>query len=165
MATMTHAERAQECDRLAEAAEARNARRVAEQIDPSDCALSYWASDLNAQKYRLQAEIERNGGLWEFEGLFDKETGRRLPAKVIRGRYGLCWAWVDREGNFTGHFEPYPLTDRQRRNLERKGFIEKPEIVKAKAVIAGSGRGLSGAGTCSVYAARLDGGVPPEAFS
>lgn len=162
--TLTHTERAAQLDQLANEAEARNARRVAEQMDQSDCALSFWATDLNAQKYRLQAEIERQGGLWEFDGLFDRETGKRLPAKLIRGRYGLCWAWVDRDGQFTGIFEPYALTARQERNLAHKGLIQQDEMVRAKAVIRGSGTGLGSLTSCRVMAVRLDGGVPPEAF-
>src|SRR5690606_26317917 len=48
-------------------------REAADSFDrcDTDGALSQWASGINAQKYRLQADIAENGGMWEFPALFD----------------------------------------------------------------------------------------------
>src|SRR6476661_6496069 len=72
----------------------------------TDGFLSQWASGLNAQKHRLQAEIEDNGGKWEFPALFDLD-GNLVPAKLISTRYGMSWALLDPanpEGSFLGFF-------------------------------------------------------------
>jgi len=53
----------------------------------TDGALSQWASGINAEKYRIQADIAENGGMWGFPALFDLE-GNLIPAREVYGQYG-----------------------------------------------------------------------------
>ena len=53
----------------------------------TDGFLSQWGHGMMAQQYRLQAEIEENGGLWEYAALFDLQ-GNLVPAKEVETRYG-----------------------------------------------------------------------------
>jgi len=123
----------------------------------TDGFLSQWASGLTAQKHRMQADIIDNGGVSEFRGLFDRETGERIAAKLIDGQYGLCWAFCDEEGQFTGRFLGDSKGTKQSR-MYREGFEVQYEMAPAKADIRGSGRGLSGSAWACVV--RTDGGFP-----
>lgn len=122
----------------------------------TDGFLSQWALGIGAQKNRLQAGIEEAGGVSEFAALFDVETGERVAAKLIDGRFGLCWALCDEAGEFIGEFvKAFP---KRETTMAKKGFREGHEMAPARAVIRGSGTGLSGnAWACIV---RLDGGYP-----
>ena len=128
----------------------------------TDGFLSQWASGLSGQLESRLAEICDNGGLDEFRGLFDVNTGKRVPAVLIDGKYGMCWAICDEAtGEFTGKFVKaldYDATPRQRANLAKKGYEERKEMVPAWARFEGRGTGLSG--TCWVATYRLDGGYP-----
>lgn len=84
---------------------AENARESFERCD-TDGFLSQWASGLNRNLCETQAEIVENGGRSEFWGLFDLQ-GNRIAAKLIDGRYGLCWALCDANRKFTGRFIPF----------------------------------------------------------
>lgn len=73
----------------------------------TDGCLSQWGHDQMAALYAKQAEIERAGGKAEFWGLYDL-AGNRLMAKLIDGKYGMCWAMMDRpNGTFSGRFVPF----------------------------------------------------------
>lgn len=124
----------------------------------TDGFLSQWANGITARMKRLQADIEDAGGVYEFAALFDAETGDRVPAKLIPGRYGTCWALCDVAGQFTGQFiGAFPARES---TMLRKGYREGAEMAPAKAVIEGSGYGLSGCASAYVRAKRLDGGYP-----
>ena len=130
----------------------------------TDGFLSQWAHGITAEKLRLQAQIDENGGVWEFPALFDLD-GDRVRAKLIsvhdRFRYGYkdVWAFCDEKGQFTGQFlNAFP---RRESTLEKKGYREGREDAPAKADIRGSGYGLSG--TAWVAAVRTDGGYPATA--
>jgi hypothetical protein len=101
--TTTHTEKANEYRAEAAKADERNARRIEDQVDPGDSFLSSWADGLTSRLYRAKAEIEEAGGVSEFFGLFNLK-GERVRAKLIEGRYGLCWALCDGNGRFTGKF-------------------------------------------------------------
>jgi len=133
-----------------------NARRIRDQIDPGDCALSARCDSLNADLYRLRADLIEAGGKAWFWGLYDLE-GNRVPAKLIDGRFGLCWAIVDPEtdrftGKFIGAFPERVET------MRKKGFEERKEWAPARAKIVGSGKGLSGLCTARASVVRTDGG-------
>lgn len=123
----------------------------------TDGFLSQWALGLGAQERRAQAAILEAGGVSEFAALFDLD-GNRVPAKLIDGRFGLCWAICDEAGKFTGEFvNAFP---KREATMARKGYREGREMAPARARIVGSGTGLSGAASCHVMTVRTDGGYP-----
>lgn len=156
-------EQLREADKEEEQADghlAANQRRVAEQLDAMDCALSWACDDLSAGRHRAQADVLRQGGFSVFHALFDAATDRRVPAKLIDGTYGPCWALLDARGEFTGKFiSAFP---RRLATMVKKGYYEGYEAAPAKAVIGGNGRGLSGLATAFVTVRRTDGGCPTD---
>lgn len=124
----------------------------------TDGFVSQWASGLTAQLKRAEAGLVEAGGVAEFAALFDAETGERVPAKLIDGKFGLCWALVTPgTDRFTGEFvSAFP---KREATMARKGFREGHELAPAKAVIRGSGHGLAGATTCRVVTVRVDDGT------
>jgi hypothetical protein len=82
------------------------ARESFERCD-TDGFLSQWAHDLGAKECEAQIKILENGGKAEFWGLFDLH-GNRVPAKLIQGKFGPCWALLDKPfGRFVGKFLPF----------------------------------------------------------
>lgn len=132
----------------------------------TDGFLSQWASELGAQRARLEADIRERGGRWEFRALFN-EAGELVPAKQVRVRdprgWGtkLSWALLssdDPNSSFTGWFsESWDNNDNRRieKNLA-KGYRMGWVLAPAKADYVGHGKGLSG--SCTVSAVRTDGG-------
>lgn len=87
----------------------------------TDGYMSQWASDLTARKLRLEAELVESGGTWWFNALCDLE-GNWVPSKLIEGRYGLAWALLGDEGQFTGDFvSAYP---KKATTMRKKGYVE-----------------------------------------
>jgi len=139
---MTNLEKAAECE-----------RRAAESFErcDTDGFLSQWADGLNARKYRLQADIDANGGMWDFPALFDL-SGKEVPAKLIRGKYGLVWSLTDADGKFTGQFvAAFP---KREATMTAKGYREGSVSRPAIAIISApkGAHGLSGASSCTVIA-------------
>ncbi len=126
----------------------------------TDGFLSQWANDLTARLYRTQADLVDNGGVDEFLGLCKIATGERVRAKIIRGRFGPCWAIVGEDDKFTGEFFP---TGPRSRKQKAAGLCEKPEMAPAGAKIDGQGTGLSGSAWVAIY--RTDGGCPEGAVT
>jgi hypothetical protein len=119
----------------------------------TDGFLSQWASDISAELYEREAQIRRDGGQAEFWGLFSLATGERLPAKIIQGRFGSCWL-----NQRTHQFFPHlPV---RKSTLAKRGVEERREMAAARAVISGSGKGLSGCANARVITIRTDGGYP-----
>lgn len=117
----------------------------------TDGFVSQWAHGINGDLARLQAEIDANGGMAEFPALFDL-NGHQIPAKLINGRFGVCWALQDDKDQFTGMFiKAFPA---RKSTMTRKGYREGTEMAPAKAVIHGTGRGLSGAASCRAVVVR-----------
>lgn len=123
----------------------------------TDGALSQWADSRMAGLYRLQADIEENGGRALFVALFDLD-GNLVPAKWIETRYGMAWALLDEDnprGRFKGFFRPSEARDghRARATDARRGYYVGYVMAPAKAE-------LRGGNVCTVTACavRTDGG-------
>lgn len=149
--TMTNEEKAQELEAEAKIREDRS-RESFERVD-TDGFLSQWASDITARKLRVQADIERAGGVQEFPALFDLE-GNRAPAKLIRGRYGMTW--LVKTGPAYEDVKFISAFPKREATMERKGYREGHEVAPARAILTGDD------GPCSVAVTviRLDGGHP-----
>lgn len=149
-------------------------KRVEESYERSgnDGFLSQWAGSLTARLYDRQAQIEENGGTYEFPGLFNAD-GERVKAKLLtvedkfRG-YGTrqVWlvldehdnalAWVNRAGKPSDGTPPHP-----RSKMAKLGLHEEFETAPAEAFMDGRGTGLSGQAWVAVK--RTDGGYPEGA--
>jgi hypothetical protein len=124
-----------EADRLRESAARldREAHDSFERCD-TDGYLSQWAAGLGAQKLRLQADIEDNGGVWQFPALFDLD-GNPVRAKLVEGRFGRSWMLLDENGRSTGEFLRY--RPKKRDTHARKGYVEGSVLRPAKADLRG----------------------------
>lgn len=109
-----------------------DARESFERCD-TDGFVSQWASGLNAQRDRCEADIQEAGGVATF-GRYALEDldGNRVAAKLIRGKFGPCWALLDSTGEFTGEF--VGAHPRRASTLERKGYREAVDYFVAEAV-------------------------------
>lgn len=125
----------------------------------TDGALSQWANGINAEKYRLRADIAENGGMWPFSALFDLE-GNLIPAREAYGEYGSFWSLLDENGNRTGQTlnESKAQNDKVwRRNNAKKGF--QVGSVLAPAWVATRGKSVT---SVSCHIERSDGGWDPN---
>jgi len=118
----------------------------------TDGFVSQWASGVMAQERRMKADLEDNGGMAEFDVLFDLE-GNKQNAKIINGKFGPCWAFMDNDGKFTGQFVSATITAK---TLAKKGYVEGVEMAPAKVALTGSGRGLAGATSVRPIVIRVD---------
>lgn len=156
-----------------EAKEWRNKRAESQARCGSDGFVSQSCHELNAREADAKAALADDGGMAEFPGLYDLE-GNRLCAKLIDGRYGPCWAFLDKPGgDFTGEFltakstwrrPDDSFTKREKagyktrvRNLRKKGYVEKLETAPAAVTLAGNGKGFSGLTSVYVKTFRTDG--------
>jgi hypothetical protein len=145
----------------------RDAQESWERSD-TDGFLSQWASGINAQLKRRQAEIVEADGIQTFPGLYDRATGQRVRAKIVYvAAYGAYngekvpkWLVLDSADNAV-HWLPAYKGDSKRTKLYKLGFEERDEEAPAVAFIDGRGRGLSG--TAWVAVKRTDGGYPADA--
>lgn len=117
----------------------------------TDGFLSQWASGLNAQKLRRQADITDNGGVAAFLTLFTT-SGEWVPSKEISTRYGTRWMLLDANGKSTGVFLTWHPARRD--TLAKHGYVEGYGLWPARAVIYGTGTGMSGAASCMVITVR-----------
>jgi hypothetical protein len=125
------------------------------------------AHGIMARENELQAEITEAGGLWEFPALFDLD-GNLVPAKLIDGQYGSCWALLDPanpEGRFLGFVNRSWASKAatRNRNMAKKGYTEGTVRAPAKAELGGGGKGMAGMMSVTAYARRLDGGFSADA--
>ena len=130
----------------AQACEESAARHAKEAIDSfercdTDGFLSQWASGICSNQDRIQADIERAGGVAEFSALFTTE-GEWVAAKVIEGQWGERWMLLGADGRSNGVFLPY--YPKRRSTLAKKGYVEGRVMRPAKSCIQGRGHGLSG---------------------
>lgn len=114
----------------------------------TDGALTQWASDTTANQHLLQAEIAANGGKAQFPALYTVD-GQPTTARLASTHYGSAWVidnedapngqptWVNRSRASTAA--------KQDAAMGRKGYREGYVWAPAKADLAGSGTGLSGA--------------------
>jgi hypothetical protein len=149
-----------------EAADAYRQREESFQRSDTDGFLSQWASGLTGQLKHTQADLLDAGGVSDFPGLFDRESGERVKAKIVQvSNYfgdGMVSKWIvlDKDDKAVEWLPAYK-GESKRSKLWQQGYEERPETAPAKAKIAGSGRGLSGNAWVTVY--RTDGGYPQGA--
>ena len=111
-----------------------NRGRHAELIkdDPTVKSILEWAAELDAEKMRLQAEIDRQAGqadVWVLRDL----AGNEINAKVVNGKKAAEWVILDALGQVTRTRLPYrPL---QQADLQKKGYREGFERRAATAMI------------------------------
>lgn len=99
----------------------------------TDGFLSQWASGINASLYERKAEIAENGGKWKFRGLY--EGDRRVLAKAISARYGVCWMLdASEEERFGRKFVSFGSRSKAQREF---GLRERDEEQAAGADLAG----------------------------
>ena len=123
----------------------------------TDGFVSQWASGIVAAENDLKAWLAENDGKDYFAALFDL-SGNLVPAKLIEGRYGLCWGLLasdDPMGPITGFISAHP---KRSSTMTRKGFYEGTVRCAAYVAMAGSGTGLSGALSVRPYTRRKDRG-------
>ena len=138
------------------ASAAAHAKEAADSYDrcDTDGFVSQWASGLNAQKDRLDAQILDNGGTAEFPALFTL-SGEWTPARLVNGTYGTQWQILDATGRPLPQWLPF--FPARRSTLTRRGYVEGYVTRPAKAAIqGGTGRGLSGASNCFVTTIEAD---------
>lgn len=124
----------------------------------TDGFVSQHCHGLNAQLAGAQEKIKENGGKATFSGLFYRATGERVAAKLIKGKFGYCWMFVDGDGKSTGQFLGDSRTKRAK--LWKEGFEVRDEEAEAAASFGGNGTGLSGLATVFINVYRKDGGYP-----
>ena len=124
-------------------------QRAADSWERSDTDgfLSQWAHGITADRDRAQARLIEQGGTARFRALFTT-AGEWVPARQIEGQWGPRWLVLTPEGRSTGRFLTY--APKRRNTLAQRGYVEGWVLRPAQAVIAGSGRGLSGAASCYV---------------
>jgi hypothetical protein len=100
--------------------------------DPTVKSMLEWAAELDAEKMRLQAEIDQQGGqadVWILRDL----SGKEINAKVVNGRTTAEWVLLDTLGHVTRTRLPYrPLLQA---DLQKKGYLEACERRSATAMI------------------------------
>jgi hypothetical protein len=98
----------------------------------TDGFLSQWALNSHAEIYRKLAQLADNGGMADVLFLCDLETERILDAKVVQGRFGLCWLIDGSEyGEDRPRFASYcPARESTlaKRGLKEK-YIEVPVVL------------------------------------
>ncbi len=100
--------------------------------DPAVKSILEWAAELDAEKMRLQAEIDRRGGQAEVWVLRDL-SGNEINAKVVNGKNSAEWVILDALGRATRARLPYrPL---QQADLQKKGYREGFQRRPATAMI------------------------------
>lgn len=125
----------------------------------TDGALSQWAHERSADKYRLEASIVENGGMWTFPALFDLE-GNLVPAREVYGPHGSFWSLLDEGGNRTGA----TFRESQAQNDDRRIANDRKKGYYVGTVLAPARAALRGGNITSVAAVieRADGGWDPN---
>jgi hypothetical protein len=147
------------------AAHDRAAQESFERSD-TDGFLSQWASGLTAQLKRREADLLDAGGVATFPGLYDRETGERVRAKIVyvddqyAGGKKPMWLVLDAADKAVMWLPAYKGNSKLSK-LWKNGFEERDETAPAKAFMDGRGRGLSG--SAWVATKRTDGGFPESA--
>lgn len=153
----------------AEAAAHEAAREESFQRCDTDGFLTQWAHGKTAELARAKAKLAEAGGTSEFPGLFRRDTGERVRAKLVswkcRYTYRTKWAWSFRheDGSVDRSKRLLPDTRTTRGKLWKQGFEVRMETAPAAAKMDGEGTGLSG--TCWVAVYRTDDGYPADAVS
>lgn len=144
-------------DLRAQAAEAECRAMESFERSDTDGFLSQWASGMTSRRLRLQADIAENGGRAQFPALFDLE-GNLVAAKLITTQYGPSWGILASDDPFSQIIKWVNAFPVRKSTMIRKGYTEGIVLAPAKAVVTGSGHGLSGAMSAYVATERTDGG-------
>lgn len=120
----------------------------------TDGFVSQWASGLNAQVARANADIAEAGGVATFERLYLRRLdGERVDARRVKTRFGLRWRIDETD-------EWLPYRPARASTLEKRGYVEETEYAvapaKAQTWAPGNARGLSGATSVQVVTFRTD---------
>lgn len=162
-------ERPGDGERLA-AAESRRAEQESWERSDTDGFVSQWANGMMGRVHDLQAQIDDQGGTWQFPALADND-GNLIPAKLVPTRYGMAWGLLsdpdDPHSDFSGWVSTSKASTaaKRRATMAARGYREVTVRVPAKATTYSppGARGLSGAMSVSVVAHRLDGGFSKDA--
>lgn len=103
----------------------RNHRRVEEQLDLEDCALSSWADGQMQRYHSLAIALLENGKVLGTNGpaaekliLWDTKANEEVDAQTIRTQYGTCWLLDDDPaGKFGRRFIPIGKRSRVQKQL------------------------------------------------
>jgi hypothetical protein len=106
----------------------------------TDGALSQWASEINARRLYVEADILENDGLAEFPALFTLD-GELVAAIVIDGRFGPCWMLLDDAGESLGEFVPF--SPARRSTLEKRGYTQGLVLRPARAKVSAHSGGMA----------------------
>lgn len=131
------AEQLEKAKQLREAS-SRKAQEAQDSFDrcDTDGFLSQWASSLNSQLDRANADLLEAGGVSEFDAVFDLD-GNYKPALKIETRYGSAWSLVDSNGKFLNPPVFLPYRPARASTIKKKGYTIGTVIRKANAKLAG----------------------------
>lgn len=151
-----------EGEHLAKVGEYLDRRQESFERCDTDGFVSQYCHGLMADLHRAKATIAANGGTSTFKGLFLRETGERVAAKLRDGQFGLYWMFCDENGKPTGKFLAHSKGTK-RSAMYREGFEVRDEQAPANAVHASppGSTGFSGLHSVYVEVYRTDGGYPP----
>lgn len=122
-----------------------HARRMAEQTDLSDCALSCWAEQSNEAKLLAMLDLARNGYMADFPALFHLDGTPVEGAKQVtfKDRYSfqMVTKWVINHPNGQTEWLPFTspsaMTARKAKNLAERGYkvgtVSKPAHIVSQA--------------------------------
>ena len=121
-------------------ATARNARRDSENLDASDCALSYISDGHLSGLNWARLQLVKRDCFYIFDNLY-RTDGTLCRTREIKTQFGYRLAVLDEGDKFTGEFL-YPAgyydTPRKVANLRKKGFYFEERIRKAWCKLGGS---------------------------
>lgn len=124
-------------DRIA--ARHENARRIGDD-DACHLGISAVCESITLRELELKVKVAKKGGMWEFDAL--EKDGQIVNAKLIKGRFGMCWAMCDEQGKFTGEF--FGDSRGPRSKLSKAGYKVVKTLKPARVILAGDGNGLAG---------------------
>lgn len=115
----------------------------------TDGFMTQWASDITAREYEAQADLADAGGRHEFTAIFDLE-GNFVPATECKTRYGYTWRIGNGDDVVWFNESKAQDPDRRRAANAKKGYYVGRVSAPAYVIIAGGGKGFSGAASCYV---------------
>lgn len=95
-------------------------RRIEQQLDPADCALSSWASGLTSRLDGVKLDLAAQGWRAFFPVLV--KDGQPVPAKLFQGRFGWCWGLVGENDRFSGFVGCRAGVSKVTKKMEREGY-------------------------------------------
>ncbi|MFE0101137.1 hypothetical protein [Streptomyces sp. NPDC059009] len=161
------------------AAEERAKAQESYERSDTDGFVSQWAHGVMAAEREVQAEVDENGGVWDFRAIFTAAdlkradgavipAGTPIPAVREQGKWGFTWIVFNAEarallGSKYLNESTSRNPDRERAANAKKGFYLGTVRVPAEADTIGGGRGLAGATSVTVVPVRVDGGFSADA--